>query len=415
MLLSVLFLVLVAMLTGIATTTLAWMLYAWRSPQQLSSTGFPQLKEPRHSFSLLVPARHEEEVLERTLRRIASIDHPNFEVVAIVGHDDEGTAQVAHKVAQQIPHVRVVVDENWPKNTPKALNTALPTCSGDVIGIFDAEDDVHPGLLRHVDTLLQSEGVDVVQSGVQLMNFWSNWYSVRNVLEYYFWFRSRLHFHANARFIPLGGNTVFMRTAVLRRYEGWDADCLAEDCEIGVRLSSAGHAVAVAYHPDMVTREETPPTFMSLMKQRTRWNQGFLQVLRRGEWRQLATRRRQALALYTLSMPFLQSFTGLLIPISILSLLLLRLPMPVVLFGFAPLMITLLVVAMEAVGLSEFGELFDRKPRIRDYARLILGAPFYQVMLAYAALRAVWREYTGRNSWEKTAHVGAHLKEEVAA
>ena len=34
------------------------------------------------------------------------------------------------------------------------------------------------------------------------MNFWTNWYSVRNVLEYYFWFRSRLHFHAAAGLHP---------------------------------------------------------------------------------------------------------------------------------------------------------------------------------------------------------------------
>ena len=98
-----------------------------------------------------------------------------------------------------------------------------------------------------------------MQGGVQLMNYHSNWYSVRNVLEYYFWFRSRLHFHAAQRFIPLGGNTVFVRTDLLRQAGGWDPDCLAEDCELGVRLSSAGARVAVAYDPELVTREETRP------------------------------------------------------------------------------------------------------------------------------------------------------------
>jgi glycosyltransferase XagB len=72
---------------------------------------------------------------------------------------------------------------------------------------------------------------------------------IRNCLEYYFWFRSRLHFHAQARFIPLGGNTVFIRTEVLRDADGRDAACLAEDCELGVRLSVAGALVAVAYDP----------------------------------------------------------------------------------------------------------------------------------------------------------------------
>ena len=38
-----------------------------------------------------------------------------------------------------------------------------------------------------------------------------------------------------------------------------------------------------------------------------------------------------------------------------------------------------------------------------------MGGPFYQVLLAGAAIRAVWREQRGRNDWELTSHVGAHL------
>ena len=99
-----------------------------------------------------------------------------------------------------------------PKNKPKALNTALPYCSGDDRRVFDAEDQVHPALLAHVDP--RSAGrADVVQGGVQLINFQSSWYTLRNCLEYFFWFRSRLHLHAERRFIPLGGNTVFVRPA----------------------------------------------------------------------------------------------------------------------------------------------------------------------------------------------------------
>ncbi|MQS39240.1 glycosyltransferase family 2 protein, partial [Streptomyces katsurahamanus] len=40
-----------------------------------------------------------------------------------------------------------------------------------------------------------------------------------------------------------------------------------------------------------------------------------------------------------------------------------------------------------------------------------IGGPFYQVLLAGAAVRAVWREQRGRNEWELTSHVGAHLTE----
>ena len=397
-------------LTTIAGTTLWWMLHAWRTPQTLAATGFSgAVGDPRLSFSLIVPARHEQAVLGATLSRLAAIDHPSFEILAVVGDDDPETSAVAQRAARRHPdRIRVVIDTSRPKNKPKALNAALPACRGDVVGVFDAEDEVHPQLLRHVDARFTETGADVVQGGVQLMNYHSNWYSVRNVLEYYFWFRSRLHFHAAQRFIPLGGNTVFVRADLLRAARGWDPDCLAEDCELGVRLSSAGARVAVAYDPELVTREETPATLQAFLKQRTRWNQGFLQVLRKGEWRRLPTTRQRLLARYTLAMPFLQAFIGPLVPLSIAAVLLLKVPVLAALISFLPLTPTLIVVVVEAVGLGEFCRAYGFKPRLRDHLRLLLGTPLYHLLLAAAAVRAVAREARGNRGWEKTAHVGAH-------
>jgi len=185
-------------LTVLSLTTLWWQMHAWRTPATLQAVGFTRgVHRPTLSFSLLLPARHEEAVLEATLRRMLRIDHPAFQVIPIVGHDDDATRAVADRVAADHPdRVRVVVDHNWPKNKPKALNTALPHCRGDVVGVFDAEDEVDLRLLRRVDATFNDTGADVVQGGVQLMNYNSSWYSLRNCLEYYYWFRSRLHLHA---------------------------------------------------------------------------------------------------------------------------------------------------------------------------------------------------------------------------
>jgi cellulose synthase/poly-beta-1,6-N-acetylglucosamine synthase-like glycosyltransferase len=397
-------------LTVVAATTLWWMLHAWRTPGALNATGFTRRDAARrHSFSLLLPARHEQEVLGDTLDSLAALDHPDYEVIAIIGHDDPETEDVARAAERRHPdRVRVVIDHSVPKNKPKALNTALPECRGEITGVFDAEDEVHPGLLRLVEARFEEADADVVQAGVQLMNVQSSWWSLRNCLEYYFWFRSRLHFHAEQRFIPLGGNTVFTKTSLLRDHDGWDPECLAEDCEIGVRLSTTGARVAVAYDPEAVTREETPDTVKSLIKQRTRWDQGFLQVLRKKEWRRLPTRRQRWLARYTLAMPFLQAATGLLLPLSLLAMLLVKVPVPVTLLTFLPLTPTIVTLAVEVAGLLEFGRAFDVRVRSRDVLRLVLGTFPYQVLLAFAALRSVWREARGQGGWEKTSHSNAH-------
>lgn len=407
------FFVVFVLLAGIimvgAATTLVWMLHAWSSPYALEATRFPMRAAGRSlSFSLIVPARHEEAVLERTLLRLAALAYAHFEVLVVVGHDDPGTAHVARQVAERQPErIRVVVDTNWPKNKPKALNSGLSECRGDVVGVFDAEDEVDPRLLERVVECFTATDAHVVQGGVQLMNFQSSWFSVRNVMEYFFWFRSRLHFHARAQFVPLGGNTVFIRTPLLRAAGGWDPDCLAEDCELGTRLSAMGANTVVAYDPALVTREETPTSVGELVRQRTRWNQGFLQVLRKGAWRRLPARQR-LLAVFTLGQPFLQAFTALVIPLSMVMIVAVKVPVALALVSFVPLGLTLTILAMEVAGLGEFCRQYGYHARLIDYVRLVVGLIPYQLLLAYAAVRAVHRHLRGREDWEKTAHVGAH-------
>jgi glycosyltransferase XagB len=407
-------------LAVVAAVTLWWTMHAWRTPETLDSTRFqPPDGEHRLTFSLLVPARHEQAVLEHTVQRLLESTHEGFEIIIIVGHDDPDTADVAHRVAATAPRrVLVVTDHNLQKNKPRALNTALPYCRGDVVGVFDAEDQVHPSLLEHVDHAFRATGADVVQGGVQLIDFHSSWYSLQNCLEYFFWFRSRLHLHANKGFIPLGGNTVFVKTDVLRAANGWDGSCLAEDCDLGVRLSSRGKKVVVAYDSTIVTREETPGSVGALLKQRTRWHQGFLQVLRKGEWRRLPTWRSRMLARYTLTSPFLQAFSGVVIPVGVAIAIWAQLPVLVALITFLPVLPMAATLMFQIVGLHDFGRQYELRIGWHHYAKLVLGAFPYALVLSTAALRAVWREYTGRRNWELTTHVGAHLPaapQEVAA
>jgi hypothetical protein len=90
-------------------------------------------------------------------------------------------------------------------------------------------------------------------------------------------------------------------------------------------------------------------------------------------------------------------------------------PALVVLFTFVPLVPTIATVAVEIIGLAEFNRMFALGARYRDYAKLILGAVPYQLLLSAAAIRASVRELRGQRGWEKTEHVGAHRELEVAA
>ncbi|HEX4094351.1 MAG TPA: glycosyltransferase [Trebonia sp.] len=422
-------LVISIVLFSVAAVTLWWMMHAWRTPETLESTTFAVPDgETALSFTLLLPIRHErQDVVENTVQKMLECHHDKFEIVIITGIDDPETTGIARRLAEIAPNKISTVIDPAPRNKATGLNAALASgqCHGDILGVFDAEDVVHPDLLDHVDHAFRTEDADVVQGGVQLLNFYSSWYSLRNCLEYFFWFRSRLHLQAAKGFITLGGNTVFIKRELLEPSSGnsmngqwgWDDTCLAEDCELGVRLSSAGKKVVVAYSPEMVTREETPDTLKSFVKQRTRWNQGFLQVYRKGDWKHLPTARQRVLARFTLSTPFFQAASGLAVPLGLGVMFFIKVPMPVAMLSWLPAVPAFLVVFFEVAALRDFGKEYFGKEQpdqthkvgFGTYLKLIIGTPFYQVLLMFAALRACWREFRGRKDWELTKHVGAHL------
>ena len=411
-------LVLIALvLTAVSVSTLYWMTHAWWSPEHQAATSYSSNPSaPAFSFSIIMPCREEEEfVMETTLLALLLQNHPRVEVILSVGHDDDATVAIAHSLAsrygttQRPVSVSVNYDPVGTKNKPKQMNDAMQLCRNEIVGVFDAESIAASDLLLNIDAVFQDRQADVVQGAVQLINYQDSWFSLRNCLEYYFWFRSRLHAHASKGFIPLGGNTVFLKANVLREVNGWDGSCLAEDCDLGVRLSTLGRKISVAYSPSLVTREETPSTVKQFVKQRTRWSLGFMQVLAKGDWRRLPSRGQRARAWWTLMQQHCMAFAGLAVPLAVIAALCVRPPLPIVMVTWIPAIPTLAMVAFECAALREFGRDHSYKIRLWDYTRLVAGTPFYQLLLAASSVRALIKFRRGDFRWEKTAHTGAHL------
>ncbi|WP_244187960.1 glycosyltransferase [Streptomyces regalis] len=410
-------LVLVSLLLTVQSAHVLYlMLYTWDQPDAEAKAKAPEeFVAPRLSFSVLLPARHEEDVIQTTIDRVVRADYPAelLEVFVICSADDTGTiGKAEEKIAalgrEGLHNVEVVVFDDKPINKPHGLNAALPHASHDVVTIFDAEDDIHPAIFDLVNTVMIEDEVNVVQAGVQLMNYQSTWYSALNVLEYFFWFKSRLHYHALEGSIPLGGNTVFFKRELLVRLGGWDEHNLTEDADLGLRVSAAGERVRVVYDDRYVTKEETPPTLGQFIRQRTRWSQGFMQTLSKGTWKQMPTRKQRWLAFYVLAFPHGQALLGLYLLVSLGMILFLRVPVLVALVSWLPVLMLLAHFVTQAVGLYEFTDAHGLKATPKAVLRMAVAWYPYQLILAYAALRAMRRQLTGRTNWEKTQHVGAH-------
>ncbi|MEV7013380.1 glycosyltransferase [Streptosporangium sp. NPDC051022] len=359
----------------------------------------------RHSFSLLVPAHDEAAVLAGTLERLAGADHPAVQVIAVVDPADRATSAAARSAARSHPdRVTVFPEPPGTMRKPAALNAALPGCAHEIVGVFDADGQVHPGLLRIVDALFTEHELDALQVGIQPAAADPAWYQLHNMVEFRWMFLNGATARPDPRrVVRLSGNSVFLRAGTLRRIGGWNPDHLAEDCELSLRLARDRARTMVWYDAAFATIEEIPGSLGAFVRQRSRWNQGFAQVLRDGGWRPLPWWQRLECLRFLLEAPARALAAGSLL-----------VALPLAPAAPAALPVLLAPLALGAVNTGLLTVLLARLPgrfgvavRPGAYVSLWAGAPAFQAVLCWAAVRALIRMFRSASDWEKTPHTAS--------
>jgi glycosyltransferase XagB len=394
------------------------MLYSFLNPENIKKVLPPRVVNGGDwlKYSLIIPARNEALVIADTLLAMSKLNYPKelYEVLVVIREDDKSTYKAAFSAISKLRSLdknldlRIILINGEVKSKPRSLNQALPFASGQIVAVFDAEDEPHPDILKSVDTVFSKKRVDIVQAGVQLINVSSNWFSALNCLEYYYWFKSILPFMSDLGSTPLGGNTVFFKRDVLGVLEGWDESCLTEDADIGIRASALGFKTAMIYVEDMATLEETPQNERSFIRQRTRWDQGYLQILLKGDFLKLSSLKQQFLSFYLLLQPLIHQFTVLaMILIPIFSWFL-KVPVWLAFFSWIPLYFLLIQFGLYLIGLYDLRKHYNLNFSNSLFFSLALSFIPYQFMLSFSFLRAVVRMFLGAFNWEKTLHANIH-------
>jgi len=230
-------------------------------------------------FSLIVPAKDEEAVISRCLEALLSLDYPRgkIEIIIVDGDSRDATLEICLRFSRKHPSIIKVLRQGPLRGKPAALNQALPHTTGEIVGVYDADSVPERDALRKVTSYFRDPSVVAVQGRPCPLNEGRNMLTKVAAKERRAWFQALLQGRERlGLFIPLTGSCQFIRRRVLEEIGGWEEDSLAEDVELALGLLERGYLVRYAH--DVCSREETPTSMRSLVKQRTRWYRGYMEA-----------------------------------------------------------------------------------------------------------------------------------------
>lgn len=260
---------------------------AWRFVLVVASLAPPrQVPTPDRwpHYTILAALHDEAAVTPRLISNLSRIDYPQnrLEGFLVLEAHDQATIDIAMAAPKPSWLKIIVVPPGSPQTKPRALNHALSQARGELLTIYDAEDEPDPQQLRQAAARFVADPkLGCLQAPLRIRRL-DNAPSSSRFLDRQFAFEYAALFEVTlpgmARLglpFPLGGTSNHVRTSALRGVGGWDAHNVTEDADLGFRLWSAGWGMGVI---DAPTWETPPGALERWLPQRTRWLKGYMQT-----------------------------------------------------------------------------------------------------------------------------------------
>jgi cellulose synthase/poly-beta-1,6-N-acetylglucosamine synthase-like glycosyltransferase len=284
--LSIVFICLVALITAYLTRhyifTLAALYHKKKPPPYASNK---TKYEPM--VSVLIPARNEEQVIERILQRMTELTYPKekFEVIVIDDASTDKTGEKAKIFAKNNNFIHVIQRDQTEggKGKQEALNCGLKHVSGELIYCFDADYYPQRDIIEKLTECFRDPKVGAVQGRVTVLNEPDSLVTRLVALERTGGYRVDQFARNELELITQFGGTVGgFRRSLIEQLGGWNPDILAEDTDLTFRIYLAGFKVR--YVNDADCYEEAVDSWSSYWQQRSRWAKGHMQCAFKHLW-----------------------------------------------------------------------------------------------------------------------------------
>lgn len=232
-----------------------------------------------HRFAILIAARNEERVIGDLIDSLKRQNYPadRIHIYVVADNCSDKTAETARA------HGAEVWERFNPMQTGKghALHDLLERVPDryDAYLVFDADNVAASNFVREMNKSFCA-GYDVITSYRNAKNYGDNWISS----GYGLWFLREAQYLNRPR-VRLGvscgvsGTGFLFSDRIRRRFGGWNFFLLTEDIEFTAHCIT--NRIKIGYCETAVFYDEQPTDFRQSVRQRMRWVQGYLQVLRR--------------------------------------------------------------------------------------------------------------------------------------
>ena len=238
----------------------------------------PESQLPKPPVSVLIPCFNEGDTLAETLSAALRLDWPDWEVIAINDGSSDGTGALLD--AWQLDHPRLrVVQLASNQGKALALRAGALLARHEWLVCIDGDALLDPQsvawMLRH---LQRRPRLAAVTGNPRIRNR-TTWIGRLQVIEFgmIIGLIKRAQSQLGGLFCVSGVIATFRRCA-LHEVGYWNPERLTEDIDLTWRLQRAGWEVI--YEPHALVWILMPETLVGLWRQRLRWAEGGVEVLR---------------------------------------------------------------------------------------------------------------------------------------
>lgn len=392
----------------------------------IGNDGYPEI-------DVFVPGSASSDAIEQSLAAITDSTYPleKLHIYVLTEPGDQATRAALERLREAYPFAEGVVPEDYPgePNTPRALNFAFDVTTSELVAVVDPADRVGErffeqaaGTLVETDCSYALGRLDVVDEG-------DCWLDAQVRAEFATWYGKLLPAFQRLDYpVPLTGTTCVFTRNVLKRaaaerirrfgdpWSGADTDWLAEhagtvdgttpwnpnsvteDFELGLLLWAFDEECRYC---GVVTREASPHTFHTWLRQRTRSQRGKLDALVQHLGHPRTDHEKMVHLVWQAGLPYLGAINVVAL-LAVASRSVLGYPVP---SGISSLLFAGTTYAGLAILLAGYGywQFSDDRSRRRASRAVVIAItlPVYWLLQAIVDLRTLAQLYLGHSRGAK--------------